>query len=315
MTDSPKRPGPGSTFQNGQIKLLSRLGLGGFGEVFLAETRSGLKAVKVVDTASWSEQEYRVFNAMLMVEASYLSTLEHPMLPKSSGLFAEQSRYFLVMDWVKGEPLREHVKRNGPLGPDEVLKLTGDLTDVLCYLHRRKSGAIVFGDLKPDNILRTKSGEYRLVDLGLVSKEGTRLSLSYAVFSPNFAAPEKMRGEASHPLHDIYSLGATIYFALTGRDPVEKPGNREVEKILTRVFSSQDGTWGADSLQSMGQLLALALTALEPEPERRPSHIVHFQKAWKETAELRSRDLREDGSSAAHAIIRSLYSSRKVSDG
>ena len=96
--------GPGSTIRNGEIKLLSLLGLGGFGEVFLAQTQDGLKAVKVVDTSAWSKSEYQVFNTMLMNEASFLRTLKHTALPRSSGFFAEGSRYFLIMDWSRGKP-------------------------------------------------------------------------------------------------------------------------------------------------------------------------------------------------------------------
>jgi serine/threonine protein kinase len=307
MTDSPSTLGPGSTVKNGEVKLLSRLGRGGFGEVFLAQTAAGLKAVKVVDTAIWSENEYQVFNAMLMAEASFLSTLDHPALPKSGGFFAEASRYFLVMDWVKGHTLEEFVSRHGPLNLEEVFSLLGAVIDVLVYLHRECEGVVVFGDLKPANILRTQEGNYRLVDLGLVSKQGSKMSKSIAVFSPNFAAPERTRGGASHPSQDIFSLGATVFFALTGKEPQPNLSSKELERVLTKSLAGDDEGWGGASRHCLEQLLTLVLAALDLEPDGRPKSILSFRQAWERTAEVRKEEVEAREVGGVDEIVRLLY--------
>lgn len=277
--------GPGSIVGGGEVKLISLLGLGGFGEVFLAQTPAGLRALKVVDTSAWSESEYQVFNALFMTEASYLRTLDHPLLPKSEGFFAEGKRYFLLMDWVKGRTLEEWVRRDGPLGFDDFFELLGALIDVLTYLHRQCPGVVVFGDLKPANVLRTSDDGYRLVDLGLVSKKGSKLTGKFAVFSPNYSAPERRRGAASDPSQDIYSLGATSFFALTSKEPALGASARELQRAMTERLKAESEGWGEASLHCLKKLLTLLLAALDPDPGGRPSGVRIFAQAWARTKE------------------------------
>ena len=307
MARTPEKLKPGDLLKNGEITLLSRLGLGGFGEVFLARTPVGLKAVKVVDTAVWSEKEYQVFNAMLMAEASFLSTLDHPALPKSAGFFAEGKRYFLVMDWVQGQTLESFVEREGPLDLDELLSLVGVLIGVLGYLHRKCEGVVVFGDLKPANIPRTGPGLYRLVDLGLVSRQGTKMSQRYAVFSPKFSAPERARGKASHPSQDIFSLGATCYFALTGREPRTGSSDKELEASMRQRLDQAGQIWGEASVHCLKKLLTLFLGALDPDPHGRPGNVLAFQEAWSRVKEVRERETREVTAGKMDDLMRFLY--------
>lgn len=299
--------GPGSLVRNGEIKLLSRLGLGGFGEVFLAQTQSGLRAVKVVNTALWSESEYEVFNAMHMSEASFLSTLDHPALPKFADFFAEKSRYFLVMDWVKGQNLEEFVQNEGPLELDDLFGLLGVLTEFLAYLHRRCEGVVVFGDLKPANILRVQSGEYKLVDLGLVTKKGAKLSTKIAVFSPNYSAPERARCKASDPIQDIYSFGATTFFALTGEEPRREYRASELQERIRRGLKRMDCDWGDASMHCLQKLLTLVLAAMDPDPDRRPDKVRTFEIAWQRTKEVRDKELAAQPSQNTDDIVKLLY--------
>ena len=298
--------GPGSTIRNGEIKLLSLLGLGGFGKVFLAQTGEGLKAVKVVETSSWSKSEYQVFNTMLMNEASYLRTLKHPALPGSSGFFAEGSRYFIVMDWVQGKTLEQYVSREGTLPLDELFGLTGALIDLLRYLHTECEGVVVFGDLKPANVLRTAPCIYRLVDLGLVSQKGTKFSKEIAVFSPKYGAPERGQGGAADPIHDIYSLGATVYYAMTGKEPLPDLTDDQRTRLVARALK-QESDWDRDSQLAMAELLSLSLAALDSDPQARPPHIGVFKKCWEECREVREKDVGRRVGGSADDIVRKLY--------
>lgn len=298
--------GPGSTIKNGEIKLLSRLGLGGFGEVFLAQTKDGLRAVKVIETATWSKSEYQVFNTMLMNEASFLKTLRHPILPRSSGFFAEGSRYFIVMDWFKGANLEEHIEREGPLSLDDLLGLSGALINLLLYLHTECEGVVVFGDLKPANIIRAGPGVYRLVDLGLVSHKGTRFSSEIAVFSPKYGAPERGQGGAADPIHDIYSFGATMHFALTGQDPPRGMSDEKAAKLVAKVIKNESD-WGKDSLFSMAELLSLSLAALNSEPGERPPNIRVFQACWERCRDAREAESKHQERGTIDEIVRHLY--------
>lgn len=309
---------PGDCVGEGRYKLISSIGLGGFGEVFLAEgpeaptgqrqagREGALLAVKVVETACWSEREYQVFNALMVSEASFLSTLDHPSLPKLRAFFAESSRYFLVMDWVSGKTLEELVKSQGRLGLEDGLSLLGALLEALEYLHDECQPAVVFGDLKPANVLRTFEGTYRLVDLGLATREGARLTGGFAVYSPPFSAPERASGQASAVSHDIYSLSATVVYALTGALP---PGG--AESNLRKVYDRQTLVEGKLCVQRLGKLMTLLLAGLHPDPRARPRTLAPLREAvdrWLDVYEQERREHRDRRSPTE--ILRGLYGQR-----
>jgi serine/threonine protein kinase len=285
----------------GRYRLLSSLGQGGFGEVFLAEGPQGLVAVKVVETASWSEREYQVFNALMVSEASFLSTLDHPCLPRLRDFFAEASRYFLVMDWVSGQTLEELVKSQRRLPLEETLEMLEQLLEALEYLHQDFTPPVIFGDLKPANVLRTYQGRYRLVDLGLATREGSRLTGDFAVYSPPYSPPEQTRGVASCKSHDIYSLAATTVYALTGHPP-----GPITESATRHSFASQTAESGPLARQRLGQLLTLLLAGLQQDPAARPSTLRPYREAllrWRQA----SQDEQEASTDDPAAILRSLY--------
>lgn len=300
--------GPGSTLGQGEIKVLSRLGLGGFGEVFLAQTREGLRAVKVVDTSAWSDKEYQVFNTMLMNEASFLSTLDHPAIPKSRGFFAEGSRYFLLMDWIPGHTLEQQVQQAGPLAIEDFLALLATLLEVLAYLHGHPEGVVIFGDLKPANILRVDYAKYRLVDLGLTSRQGSKFSRQIAVFSPNYSAPERARGGPSDIQNDVFSLGTTAYFAMTGHEATVETSARDREKRLLAHLRSECGDWSEASRHCLSKMFTLLLAATELDPAARPKGVKPFLEIQRRLAEVKQRE-GDRKETSRQKIVKLLYSS------
>jgi serine/threonine protein kinase len=312
VDNSPRQIGPGTQARGGQLKFLSLLGEGGFGQVFLAETAQGLRAVKVVDTSVWSKREYEVFNAMLMAEASFLGTLQHPVLPEFSQLIAEGNRYFLVMEWVRGQNLEDYVKQQGVLGLEDFFLLLGSLIQVLHYFHRECEGGVVFGDLKPANVLRAGLGEYRLVDLGLASKKGHRMGGRFSIFSPAFSAPEFIVGALSHPAQDLYSLGATMMFALSGEEQRRGWSGRRAADLSRRWLSFRKGDWkgSRDSLQRFEELLDLVLACLEHDPGWRPASIRLLKDRWEAVARDLASEEQPSNAGRAEDIMARLYESK-----
>lgn len=285
---------------DGRYRLLSTLGLGGFGEVFLAEGPQGLVAVKAVDTAGWSPREYQVFNALMVNEASFLSTLSHPALPKLREFFAEATRYFLVMDWVSGQTLEEAVLCDGKFSFEEAFRLLDQLLSALEYLHDRCLPPVVFGDLKPANVLRTREGRYRLVDLGLVTREGSRLTGDFAVYSPPYSAPERATGQPSAKRHDVYSLAATVLYVLTARPP-----KLQESEVLIRSRMSRE-TGDERQRHRAEQLLMVLFACLEEDPAARPGTLRPLRSAWRRWSsfELSEQPPEPD------EILRGLYGDR-----
>lgn len=309
MTPDSAPLGPGSLLKNGEIKLLSRLGTGGFGAVYLAQTGDGLKAVKIVDTALWSVDEYEVFNAMLMAEASFLSTVEHPILPKFSELVAEDKRYYLVMEWVKGLDLEQQIEKSGPLPLVEIHALLRDLLDGLEHFHSEVEGGMVFGDLKPANVMRVSADRFRLVDLGLASRAGLRLGGRFAIFSPNFSAPERIVGALSHPSQDIYSLGATAYYALTGVEPAPRCSARELQETVRRRLEREKSRYDSASLRGWEKLLTLLLACLDPDPAGRPRDVNVLRQTWLRLDAISAREA-EKTAPDMEEMVRLLYRSK-----
>ncbi len=223
-TDSRLAPG---TLLEGRYKIVQEVGTGGFGSVYRAidtlvanrhvaikEIRlQGLKPNEVIDATD-------TFNR----EANILSELKHPNLPRIYDSFTAPEHWYLVMDFITGETLETYLdKTGGRLLADEVLEIGIQLCTVLDYLHTRQT-PVIFRDLKPTNIMITAYKQVYLIDFGAARyfKPG-RTKDTIAFGSPGYAAPEQYGRSQTTARSDIYSLGATLHEALTGKDPGETP--------------------------------------------------------------------------------------------
>ncbi len=143
-------------------------------------------------------------------EAHILAALKHPNLPSIYEQFSETGRWYLIMDFIEGETLEEHLmkKQEGHLSVEETLQIGLQLCTVLAYLHSRQP-PIIFRDLKPSNIMLTPEGNLYLIDFGIARhfKPGQNRD-TIALGSPGYAAPEQYGKAQTTPRSDIYSLGA-----------------------------------------------------------------------------------------------------------
>ncbi|GAC1349547.1 MAG: hypothetical protein NVSMB27_23720 [Ktedonobacteraceae bacterium] len=211
-----------------RYRILASLGVGGFGAVYKAEdTEFGnrLVAVKEMSESGLSVHELIEASEAFKHEAFLLAGLVYPNLPSIYDYFTEQGHWYIVMDFIEGETLEDHLQKSptGYLPVEEVLDIGIQLCSVLDYLHTRKS-PIIFRDLKPANIMLTPGGTIYLIDFGVARhfKPG-KASDTIAFGSPGYAAPEQY-GKAQTTAHaDIYSLGVTFYQLLAGVDPTLTP--------------------------------------------------------------------------------------------
>jgi serine/threonine protein kinase len=150
-----------------------------------------------------------------------LAALAHHNLPRIYDSFSEQGRSYLVMDYIEGKTLHTILKEyNGqPLPVAQVLSYAHQLCDVLSYLHQQQP-PIIFRDIKPTNIMVTNNGHIFLIDFGIarVFKEG-QVQDTILLGSPGYAPPEQHGLTQTSPRSDLYALGATLHYCLTGRDP------------------------------------------------------------------------------------------------
>jgi serine/threonine protein kinase len=211
-----------------RYRILGTVGKGGFGAVYKAEDvqlGNRLLAVKEMSQSSLNPQEIAEAAENFKREAHILAALKHPNLPSIYEQFSETGRWYLIMDFIEGETLEEHLmkKQEGHLSVAETLQIGLQLCMVLGYLHSRQP-PIIFRDLKPSNIMLTPEGNLYLIDFGIARhfKPGQNRD-TIALGSPGYAAPEQYGKAQTTARSDIYSLGATLHHLLTGFDPSDTP--------------------------------------------------------------------------------------------
>ena len=205
--------------------LIERLlGGGGMGMVYLAQDQrlaNRFCALKEMVDHFIDPQQRLEANEYFAREADTLAQLKHPAIPAISDRFDDRNRHYLVMEYVEGRNLEEEIAVLGhPLSEGLVIDIGRQLCDVLAYLHGF-SPPIVYRDMKPSNVMLTSRGKVMLVDFGIArlfkaAGKGTMIG------TLGFAPPEQYQGLVD-PRSDIYSLGATLHYVLTGRDPEKFP--------------------------------------------------------------------------------------------
>jgi hypothetical protein len=184
-----------------------------------------LVAVKEMRQTGLTPQEVVEAAEQFKQEAMLLASLKHPSLPSIYDHFAATGRWYLVMDFIEGETLADHLNKapGKALPTSEVLDLGIQLSKVQGYLHTRPT-PIIFRDLKPSNIMLTPEGNVYLIDFGIARffKSGQTTD-TYKYGSVGYAAPEQFGKAQTSPQSDIYSLGVILHQMLSGNDPSLSP--------------------------------------------------------------------------------------------
>jgi len=208
---------PGNVLQQ-RYEVGHAIGNGGMGFVYLVVDQRLGKRLALKQIIGATPQFRQAFQR----EAMLLASLHHDSLPDVSDHFSEGGSDFIVMDHVDGDDLGVYVQREGALPVDQVLDWADQLLDVLIYLHTRRPDPVIHRDIKPQNIKCTPRGRVILLDFG-ISKgsigERPATDQSIAAKTPHYAPPEQSRPGGTDARSDLYSLGATLYFLLSGRRP------------------------------------------------------------------------------------------------
>ncbi len=202
----------------GGYKLVSLLGAGGMGRVFLGEPQSrGLEPAAVKVLESQDEEMRRRF----LREVKLCKGMDHPHIVRIYGWGEEEGATFMAMELVEGGTLRERLRGAG-LPPEEVRAVLLPLFQALAHAHER---GVVHRDLKPENVMFTRRGTLKVMDFGLSRGDNsTNLTqVGTVVGTPAYMAPEQVQGVSYGPAIDQYALGVLAYELLTGRQPFTAP--------------------------------------------------------------------------------------------
>jgi eukaryotic-like serine/threonine-protein kinase len=213
----PKPLAPGVAV--GSYRVMSLLGEGGMGMVYLAERADGQfdkkVAIKMLPTSATSEFLVRRFK----VERQLLAHLEHPNIARLLDGGTTDSSPYLVMEYVDGETIDVYCNQRR-IGVRERLELFLQVCAAVSYAHRQR---VVHRDLKPSNTLVTTEGTVKLLDFGIAKLLEPNVELTATaqrMFTPAYAAPEQVQGKELSPLTDVYALGVMLYELLTLQRPI-----------------------------------------------------------------------------------------------
>lgn len=202
---------------NNRYRIVEILGQGGMGSVYRAVDENLGVEVAVKDNLFTTEEYARQFRR----EAIILATLRHPNLPRVTDHFViEGQGQYLVMDYIDGEDLRQRMDRLGTISEEEAVMIGAAICDALSYLSTR-SPSIIHRDIKPGNVKITPQGQIFLVDFGLAKVlQGSQATTTGArAMTPGYSPPEQYGTARTDHRSDLFSLGATLYAALTGSIP------------------------------------------------------------------------------------------------
>jgi serine/threonine protein kinase len=206
----------------GKYKILSALGSGGFGTVYLAEDTWINKkvALKVPHRQNLNFSE-------LLREPRLLAALDHPNIVSITTAEKQDNIFFIVMEYIQGETLDTVIATGGRLEIDRAIDFTIQITRAVEHAHAQ---GVIHRDLRPANVLVSESETLKVADFGTsrfleIAAHGTTI-----IGSPPYMAPEQFRGEAVFA-SDLYSLGITVYQMLTGVLPYDPPAPVDLEKL------------------------------------------------------------------------------------
>ncbi|MBD0304395.1 MAG: protein kinase [Tolypothrix sp. T3-bin4] len=237
-----------TTLLNNRYQVIEVLGAGGFGETFLAEDtympsrrRCAIKQLKPIGAND--PQTYKLIRERFEREAATLEYLgkSSDQIPELYAYFPENGQFYLVQEWIHGQTLTQIVAAKRLLSESTVREILLRLLSVLDYVH---SKGIIHRDIKPDNIiLRSSDGKPILIDFGAV-KETIRSVVgtpgyptqSLVIGTPGYMPSEQAVGRPVYAT-DIYSLGLTAIYLLTGKHPQEIETNQQTGEILWQQYA------------------------------------------------------------------------------
>ncbi|MEV4106873.1 protein kinase [Nonomuraea sp. NPDC049695] len=207
-----------------RYELIAPLGRGTMGTVWRARDRALGREVAVKEIRQdpgLTEEQRAELRERMVREGRVASRINHPSVAAIHDVLIQDDSPWIIMELIHARSLEQVIEEEGPLPPRLVAEIGVDLLGALRAAHAK---GITHRDVKPGNVLITENGRVVLTDFGIAKAEGdSRLTKTGMVIgSPGYTAPERARGEYTGPESDVWSLGATLYFAVEGRPAYER---------------------------------------------------------------------------------------------
>ncbi|MFP7445128.1 Stk1 family PASTA domain-containing Ser/Thr kinase [Bacillus infantis] len=246
---------------SGRYKILDMIGGGGMANVYLAHDMILDRdvAVKILRLDFAENDEFiRRFHR----EAQSATSLAHPNIVSIYDVGEEDSIYYIVMEYVEGQTLKQYIQQHSPVPVDTALDIMKQLLSAISHAHQHH---IVHRDIKPHNILVDRLGNVKITDFGIaMALSSTSITQTNSVLgSVHYLSPEQARGGMANKKSDIYSLGIVMFELLTGRLPFS--GESAVSIALKHLQSETPSLrrWNPSIPQSVENIV-LKATAKDP---------------------------------------------------
>ncbi len=263
--------------QIGYYRLLTSLGAGGMGEVYLAEdTRLNRKvAIKFLLVNSTTDEQAR---KRLLREAQATARLEHPNICAVYEAGEHAGASFIAMQYVEGETLASRMART-PLGLTEILDIAIQIADALSEAHAH---SIIHRDMKPQNVIINTRGQVKVLDFGLAKMtqeqqvsddDETRSMLTMPgllIGTAPYMSPEQVRGEVLDARSDIFSFGIVLYEMLSGLQPFASP---TVAETLSAILTKEPPPLPRFAIDGPRELGRVVKDCLNKDREKRPEDL------------------------------------------
>ncbi len=258
------------------FRIENEIGRGGMGVVYRA-TQLNLSRPIALKVLSDELSSDAAFVETFFHEARSAASLSHPNIVQAydAGV-TRDGLYYFAMEYIDGETLEVKVSRSGPLSPRSAFQLALKISAALGYAWKVRR--LCHGDLKPDNILVSSSGDIKLADLGLAKSMYEESVKRDVMVTPLYAAPEIISGKvtSANLASDIYSFGATLYHITVGEPPFK---SEKIEDIYRRHLSEAPVPPAERNREIPESLSSIILAMLEKDPAKRPA-------SWEEVSTL-----------------------------
>ncbi|MEV8331380.1 serine/threonine-protein kinase [Streptomyces niveus] len=262
----PMEPDPSvGRLLGGRYRLVSRLGHGGMGTVWLAHDEIVDRDVAIKEPRvpeHLREHERDTVHQRMRREASSAARIDHPAVVTMYDVVVEDSKPWIVMELVRGQSLADRLQE-GTLDPREAARIG---LDVLNALNAAHEAGVLHRDVKPDNVLLGRGDRVVLSDFGIAQVEGQQGLTETGAFvgSPEFISPERVLGQRPGPESDLWSLGVVLYAAVEGMSPYRRSN---IPATLQAVLSAEPQMLARGS----GAFGTIVMQLLRKDPAARPT--------------------------------------------
>lgn len=237
---------PGTALNGGKYVIEKKLGEGGFGITYKAVQQGLNRAVcikeyflagrcvrntyaRTVHLQSISEEMFEKFRQAFVKEAQTLASFHHPNIVEVIDIFNENNTSYMVMPFIEGRSLQSIVENQGPLSYPDAVNYIAQITSAVGYIHDRH---ILHRDIKPENIMITADFKAILIDFGSAREfQQDKTQRHTSMLTRGYAPPEQYMADSRKGSYtDIYALGASLYFAMTGQVPIDAAA-RAIEEL------------------------------------------------------------------------------------